>query len=333
MKKLILLMMILLFSISSCNNSKDKIKTMRSKIAKDYPLADSSTSAHPLQRKLACDLLEVPWTWSNSTAKAMQRTIIPDPKSDISKEKAKQILSIKPSGTHGSYVKLIDKKTDVILVARAPSQDEIEYAAKKAVKLDVKPVALDAFVFLVHKQNPINNLSIEQIKEIYTGKLSSWDELAVKIEGKKQTRQAIHAYQRNRNSGSQQLMEKLVMKDLVMIEADDLISNSMLGPYNAIGGNKFKDENGDVLGLGYTVYFYAMFMFPHDRVKIISIDGVKPNSDTIAKREYSLCSEVFVAIRENEAADSTALIFRDWLFTRDGQNAIAQSGYVPIIKP
>ena len=301
---------------------------LRAAIVADYPAVDGSTSAHPLQRWVACDLLEVPCDWSAMTEENVQRTVIPDPAAQVSEAHAQAILDITHNGTHGSYMNLIEGAADVILVARAPSEDELAAAEDLSVQLDARPVALDAFVFMVNVENPVDDLSLETIQQIYIGEITTWDQIGVTIPAGGDD-QSIHAYQRNRNSGSQELMEDLVMQDLAMTDAPELITSSMVGPLNAIGGNPWTGD-GDVLGIGYSVYFYANFMFPHEYVKLIAVEGVHPTSENIASWLYPLTTEVFVAVREGTPEDSSAVQFRDWLFTPDGQAVIADSGYVPI---
>jgi phosphate transport system substrate-binding protein len=280
-------------------------------IVRDYPRVDGSTSAHPLQMYVACEILEVKCEWMEAIFSA--RTLSPD-NSIAPTGDAETVANIWHNGTHSAYVNLINKDADFIIVARMPSKDEIREAGVKGVKLDIRPIALDAFVFLAHVDNPVGSLTLEQIREIYTGKITSWFELGGT--GK------IHAYQRNRNSGSQELMDELVMQGDRMIEAPDMIFESMVGPINAI--------RDDTQGLGYSVFFYATFMLPDENVKLLGIDGVVPTSDTIASREYSLVTEVYAVVREKMPANSTAVMLRDWLLTEAGQAAVEESGYVPI---
>lgn len=304
-------------------------EAIRAAIAADYPVVDGSTSAHPLQRFIACELLDVPCVWSAMTEENVQRTIIPDPEADIPEQAAQAILDITHNGTNGSYMNLIEGTADVILVAREPSADELQAAEANGVSLDVRAAALDAFVFLVNVENPVESLSVETIRDIYTGDITTWTELGILINPEGEGEELIHAYQRDRNSGSQELMEKLVMRGVPMIDAPDMITTSMVGPFNAIGGNPWTGD-GDFLGLGYSVYYYANFMFPHEFVKLIAVDGVFPNSENIAARAYPFTTEVYVAVREGMPADSPAILFRDWLLTEDGQLVIGESGYVPL---
>lgn len=314
--------------LASCSPAPD-IESLRAAIAQDYPSVDGSTSAHPLQVKLACDLLDVPWTWSAMSTDNVERRIIPDPTQSSPGPSTQTILDIVHNGTNGAYMNLIEGNADVILVARAPSTDELQAAEENGVTLDARAVALDAFVFLANVENPVESLTIDTIREIYTGHVTTWTELDIVVDPDSEGEELIHAYQRNRNSGSQELMEALVMRGTPMTDAPDMVTTSMLGPFNVIGGDPWTG-NGDLLGLGYSVYYYTALMFPHSFVKMIGVEGVEPTSETIRTRAYPLVAEVYVAVREDTPQDSTAVKFRDWLFTEDGQRAIEESGYVPI---
>ena len=95
---------------------------------------------------------------------------------------------------------------DLIIVTE-PSDEEIEMAKKYNIEMLIKPVCYDAFVFITHKDNPVDNLTIEEIQKIYSGQITNWKEVGGNDE-------KIRAYQREENSGSQTAMEKLVMQGI-----------------------------------------------------------------------------------------------------------------------
>jgi phosphate transport system substrate-binding protein len=283
-------------------------------IAQEYPKVDGSTSAHPLQVVVACEILDVLCVWQPDPFTGV-RMMAPDLAYQGSPQAVETIFNIVHNGTHGSYMNLIEGSTDLVLVARSPSEDELNAAKEKAVTLDVRAVALDAFVFLLNIENPVDDLTIDNVRDIYTGKTANWTEFGVAAK-------QVQPYQRNPNSGSQELMETLVMKGTPMIDAPEMILESMMGPIHAIAEDRW--------GIGYSVYYYAVFIFPHEQVKLIAIDGVEPTSDNIAKRAYPLTTEVYAVVREGMPMDSTAMMLRNWLLTHEGQATIAESGYVPI---
>ncbi len=281
-------------------------------IARNYPKVDGSTSTQPLHVLIACKILGLRCTWQDSIFS--ERTFGPDLKESLRPEAGKLFQATQHTGTNQAYLNLINGKADLVLVARVPSADELKAAKEKRVELDVRAFALDAFIFLVNIQNPVDDLQVENVRDIYTGKITDW--AAFMGKGK------IKAYQRDRNSGSQELMEALVMKGAPMIQAPDMIIPTMIGAVNAVG----RDQQG----IGYSVYYYATFMLPDKNVKLVGVNGVKPSSAKIAPREYSLTTEVYAVTRKDLPSASTASMLGTWLFTTEGKVAIAESGYVPI---
>jgi phosphate transport system substrate-binding protein len=291
-------------------------------IAHDYPRVDGSTSAYPLQVLLACRILGVPCDWQEGTPFDRTRIIAPVPGPDASPQGAERIFNIQHNGTHGSYMSLIEGQVEFILVARPPSSDELQAARARWIDLELRAVALDAFVFLVNTENSVDDVSIETIRDIYTGEVTRWSKLGASIGEGGADSDHIDAYSRNRNSGSQELMEKLVMRGAEMIEVPDMMLPSMMGPLSAI--------DGDVSGIGYSVYYYATFMLPTEGVKLIGVDGVSPTSENIAERSYPLTTEVYAVIRAGMPDGHGAVLLRDWLLSAEGQSVVEESGYVPV---
>jgi len=319
--------------------------------AESFPKIGSSTSAHPLAILVGCKVLNISYLWSNEIVFPYQHVkivgknltyitvsnityqnlfiyprwgyydtenyLIPNA-SEPGKEYIAENITNKVfrSGTHGAYVNLINGSLDLIIVARLPSDDELELAKNYSVELVAKSVALDAFVFILNEMNPIENLTIEQIKAIYTGEIRNWSEVGGE-------NSKINAYQREDNSGSQELMKTLVMKNLEMIKEENMIVYTMDGPFNKLINDKF--------GIAYTVYYYKQFMATHYyNVKFCGINGVHPNYETIYSKSYPYTAEVYVVIRKDLNPENNAYKLRDWLLGTDGQDVVKESGYVPI---
>lgn len=229
---------------------------------------------------------------------------------------AEKIHTMWHSGTHQSYMNLIHGDADVILVAREPSDDELEAASQAGVVFEIQPIALDAFVFLAHAENPLESIKLSQIREVYSGGITNWEELG-------SNSGAIHTYQRNPNSGSQELMEKLVMKGTPMLNSPEMILETMMGPINAI--------SDDPLGIGYSVFYYAQNIFPHDQIKLVGVDGITPSTATIADQSYPFTTQVYAVIREGTPPEHASAVFFNWLSSEAGQQVISESGYVPIL--
>lgn len=309
------LSLFIILCLSACDESNghgSDTPNLDSLSIENYPKVDGSTSAHPLQVLIACKLLDVEYEWMPWFFDDTYR-IWPsfDEKPDVAQFITDSIVS---NGTHQAFVNLINGEADVVLVARSASADEISLADSKGIELITTPVALDAFVFIANIHNPVNSLTEKQIQDIYTGNITQWNEVGG-------TNTAIHPYQRDPNSGSQELMLSLVMKELTMINAPDMILYSMMGPINMI--------TQDRDGLGYTVYFYEQFMAPNDSLKLLAVNGVFPEKKNLSDKQYIYTTEVYAVIRKDLDRESLAYGLYQWLMTYKGQKVVAESGYIP----
>ncbi len=295
-------------------------------LAADYPRVDGSTSTLPLQTLIACQIFNEPCLWFSEPFSDTY-WIVPEITAQTAySQTVADIADIEHNGTHGAYVNLIEERADFILVARKPSADELALAAEKNVTLDVRPVALDAFVFVLNAAHPLDNLALDDIRAIYRGDITTWDALGVTTDlSDWEDGNPIHAYTRNPNSGSQELMEALVLPGDQINADPGMMLASMMGPVTTI--------SHDPAGIGYSVYFYIAAISRNPRLKMSAIDDVFPAAATIADGSYPLTTEVYAVVRSDMPPDNHAVRLRDWLFTAQGQAVIAASGYVPSMAP
>ena len=308
----------------------------------NYPRVDGSTSAHPLGILIACRLIGGDYEWTNryyDTNKSFGGPNLWGRGSDEaylakyrllakvtppSRERFGSIINqqvVVHHGTHIAYTSLIKKYADLVLVARLPSDDEKKEALEAGVKLDFRPVALDAFVFIVNQINPVESLSTPQLKNIFSGKTTEWAAVQPGMT------EDISAYQRNETSGSQQLMLHTFMRETPLYNGDNewryqMIKHMMSRPYSAL--------TGDSNGIAYSVFYYEHFMSGSPYTRTIAVDGVKPTTETIGSGKYPYVTKVYVVTREDEPVDSGARRLRDWLLSPEGQAVVEESGYVPL---
>ncbi len=116
-----------------------------------------------------------------------------------------QLQGPKPicSKTHGAWLNLADKKADILFTVE-PTDEEMQYLTERGVKLEVKVFGYDGLVFLGNQDNPVENLTSDQIRGIYAGAITNWSA----VDGGDDA--GIDAYIRDAQSGSQRLFEKLV---------------------------------------------------------------------------------------------------------------------------
>lgn len=232
--------------------------------------------------------------------------------------------SLNYSNTHPGYVKLINDEVDLIVVTE-PSEEELKLAKDAGVELEVIPVVKEGFVFYVNANNKIESLTTEQIQKIYTGEITNWNQVGG-------DNQKITAYQRPVNSGSQTGMLSLVMKNLKLMKApkEDLIQ-TMEEIINLVSSYK----NGKN-AIGYSYYYYATTMFetidPNvaSNIKLLGVDGVKPNNQTIKESSYPFTTAYYIVINKADDENSPARILANQMLSPRGQKVAEEAGYVPV---
>jgi phosphate transport system substrate-binding protein len=212
---------------------------------------------------------------------------------------------------------LTGKVVDII-IATEPSRNELAMAKKNNIELIIKPVCYDAFVFITNKDNPVSNLTFDQVQKIYTGEITNWKQVGGNDE-------KIIAYQREEDSGSQTTMEQQVMKGKRMIKP---ITTNVI---------EFMDQLIKVVGeydnsrasIGYTFKYYIDTLYKNENIKIIKINGIEPDNTTIQNKTYPFTTNYFGVIRAEDKIN-TGGKFLDWMLSDEGQKCIVQAGYCPL---
>lgn len=236
---------------------------------------------------------------------------------NYSDEEAQKYLD---ENTHGKtarvYASLINKEKDLIFVSE-PSDDIIKSAQENNVEFEMVGIGLDGFVFLVNKENKVDSLTLEQIQKIYTGEITNWSNVGGENE-------KIVAYQREANSGSQNLMEKMVMQGLKMKKPEN--TNLMIGSMSGLidGIASYSNSKNSI---GYSIYLYAKEQYVKDNVKFLAINGVKPTFEAIQNESYPLMTAYYIVTRSNASKETQD--FKEALLSQEGKVVAKEAGYVP----
>jgi len=231
----------------------------------------------------------------------------------ITTEEAEPLVSI--SGGTGAVWDWLLYNDGMAVVYEAPEENKALIAEKN---LDIRPYGIDALVFIVNKDNPVDNLTTEQLIGIYTGKITDWSEVGG-------NQGPIVAYQRNQESGSQTLFLSLLMKDIKpQTPPSEQMPGFMSGLIDAIS-----NYDGSGSAIGFSVYYYAELMYTYPNLKILSVDGVKPSVETIAKRAYPFVNEFYLVIG-NPDQDLNLAALHQWMLSEDARQLLIDLGYIPI---
>ena len=203
------------------------------------------------------------------------------------------------TNTRGAYKDIVDGNADIIICAQ-PSDEQLAYAEENGVELEMVPVGSDAFVFIVNSNNPVSDITIGQIQDIYSGNITNWSELGG-------NNVPIAAMRRNKNSGSETALEKL-MGDTPIVP-----------DYTTLFGSP----------IGFSFRYYVTGMLGEGGVKILTINGIAPTAETIADGTYPVAGNIYAIYRKGETNENVYKAV-DFMLSPEGQKIVEESGYIPI---
>lgn len=255
----------------------------------DQPVLDGATALYPVYAAFAQAVYD-------------QSTFSPD--------------TVLCTNTRGAYEAVIAGERDIIFVAGASAQ-QIALADAAGAKLVFTPIGREAFVFLTGKENPVDNITLQQIRNIYSGKTAHWRTLGWQGGGR------IIAFQRPEGSGSQTGLQKL-MGDLPIQAPQPLPDAGLIGT-NSLMKQVSVEWRGVQPALGYSYRYYATTMYANPDAKLLSVNGVAPSTVNIQSGSYPFVAD-FYAVTNGAPQGNTKLLI-DWILSPQGQEIIEKTGY------
>ncbi|NLV51414.1 MAG: phosphate ABC transporter substrate-binding protein [Clostridiales bacterium] len=293
-------LIILLISLAACENTARQAEVSNTPpieqfvfTRENFPRLNGSTAMVPLGQAIASVLL------------------------GQTREEVADLINF--SRTTQSYRELMTGQAD-LLISGAPPEGIYEEKSELNFEWEISVFAVDGLVFIVNENNPVDNLTTEQIQGIYSGKITNWSEVGG-------NNVDIIPFQRNEEAGSQTAMKNLVMGDIPMMEAPAEYVSGAMGDLVEVVAS----YNDTAAAIGYTVYYYAHDMKMADGLKMIAVDGVQPSAETIRTREYPFINDSYVVIAAGLPDDAPAKILYDWIMSTEGQKLVAREGYVSIM--
>ena len=222
------------------------------------------------------------------------------------------------NNTVGGYRKLANKEIDIFIGAQ-PSKEQIEYAEKEGTIFEYTQIGSEAFVFFVHKDNPIDSLSADEIRGIYSGTITNWREVGGNDE-------EIMAFQRNEGSGSQSMLLRF-MGDTPIKEPDYVETVGFMGGIIQEVAD-YESKSGSI---GFSFRYYVDTIIDHPDIKMIAIDGVAPSVENIKNHTYPVIAPVYAVTYQDNPNENVAKLL-DWICSEEGQYIIEETGYVGLSK-
>lgn len=203
------------------------------------------------------------------------------------------------NNTLRAYKAVVDGTSDIVFCA-GPSEEQLAYAEEKGVELEFVPIGQEAFVFLVNKNNPVDTLTVEEVRGIFSGKYKNWSELGGE-------NIPISALLRLEGSGSQTALLSFMKGEKIAKDYDTFLGSA----------------------IGFSFRYYAADVIENGGVKMLSLNGVYPDKDNIKNGSYPVVSEFYAVYDKNNDNPNVPLLI-DWLLSEDGQYIIDETGYVSL---
>lgn len=222
-------------------------------------------------------------------------------------------VTVVGGGSGVGIASLIDGHTDIANASRSIKEKEIKAANAKGINPVKHTIAKDGITVVVHPDNPIDSLTIEQVSAIYDGTITNWSEVG----GNDET---IVVYSRENSSGTYVYFKEAVLGDKEYRQDANLMPSTG-AITSAIG------QTPGAIG-----YIGIAYLNAKTKGLVISEDGstwAEPKSENVMNGTYPLARGLF-QYASDKAGDGITKVWYDFVFSADGQEIVSQVGYIPV---
>jgi len=226
-------------------------------------------------------------------------------------------VTVSESGSGNGAKSLLNGACDIACMSRFMKDKEFNAAVDAGVMPVAHVVAMDGLPILVHPSNPIDELTVEQVRAIYTGKIDNWKDLGG-------PNREIVMVTRDTNSGTYETFHKLVMTHKVDGEkVKEKISKD--AEYVGSNGGIRQRVQSTPAAIG-----YAGLGFVDDTVKALDINGIEPNPRSVASGIYPIARPLFMFTNGYPKLGSDVHAFVTIHLSEKGQEIVEDIGFVPV---
>lgn len=231
---------------------------------------------------------------------------------DYMKAKAGTVVQVNGGGSGTGIAALINGTADLAMASRPMKDSEKQQAAKsRGAEVVEHAIALDALAVFVNAANPVQQLTIAQVKDIFQGKTKNWSEVGG-------ANAPIVLYGRESSSGTYDYFREHVMDKGDFAPAVQTLQGTA-AIINAVGS----DKNG----IGYGGIAYAKEARPL-AIQAAGAQPVAPSEQTVADGTYPLSRKLFFYFPQN--APERVTKFAEWSLTPEAQALVTSVGYFPL---
>jgi len=218
-------------------------------------------------------------------------------------------ITVSESGSGNGAKSLLNKMCNVATMSRFMKDGEFSAAVNNGIMPVAHVVAVDGIAMIVHPSNPVKELTVKQVREIYQGRYTSWKQLGgPEVE--------IVMISRDTNSGTYETFEKLVMKKEKIEENAEYVGSN---------GAVRQRVQSTPAAIG-----YVGLGFVDRTVKALTIEGVYPDSRTIASGVYPIARPLYMFTDRYPKLGNHLHAFITLYLTPRGQEIVEEIGFIPV---
>lgn len=218
-------------------------------------------------------------------------------------------ITVSESGSGNGAKAMMNATCEVAIMSRPMKETEFKAAAEKGIQPVAHVVALDGLPLLVHPSNPVQDLTVEQVRKIFLGEISNWKEVGGPDK-------EIVTISRDTNSGTYETFAKLVMNKQKIGEKCEYVGSN---------GAIRQRVQSTPAAIG-----YAGLGFVDKTVKALKINGIYPSQETVQTGEYAVARPLFMYTDTYPKLGSPLYRFMTIHLTEDGQEMVEEIGFVPV---
>lgn len=207
-----------------------------------------------------------------------------------------------PTGSSSGISAAAEKTCDIGLSSRYLKEEEL------ALGLEETVIAIDGIAVVVNPQNTVRDLSVEQIADIYTGKITNWSELGG-------SDSEIVVIGREAGSGTRDGFETITKTEEICVLRQELTST----------GDVLATVSSNENAIG-----YASFASVNERVAAVCVDGIAPSIDSILDGSYAVVRPFLFVTGSKEGLSESAKAFMDFCLSEEAKEIIESTGVVPV---
>jgi len=223
-------------------------------------------------------------------------------------------IQVSGGGSGTGIAALINGGTDICEASRDMKPQEYESANAKGVKPFRVAVALDGIVVFLNDANPVKELTLQQLRGIYTGSITNWKEVGGPSH-------VIVLYGRENNSGTYAYFKEKVLENDDYADATQTLPGTA-AVVNAVSKDKFGIGYG---GIAYEKGVKAVAVKKDDKTP-----GVVPSMETVVNGTYPISRELYWFFNGTPAGELKNIL--NWALSPEGQKVAQETDYVPLPK-